>query len=849
MTPEKVSPFASDLKEPTSTKNLSPLQQVLCVIQDEAMQHALFNHDYFELLNLIYQADTNGSYPKLGIIKNTVDQDKSKTHFKDAWLAGEIKKIVARERENKRQQVAQEKQQYIEKLVELTQQFIKKIIQSQNKAIESSDDIVNAFNKISENNNDLDNNTLKSLRKIILSINDSQKSLQVTSHAIKNAVTQEAEQQFEYDLRSWDTIKSIMLEIVGKKEREFLPEPAAWMTRSIGNDFKYPRSCHGTPQWNQLDTSSMNTVLPHVFALQGPNARFKETREGFVKGLLAAKPAVVIALGNWGEDFLAYHKSGDFDEFHIEAGSVSTSSSSKKVTITDTQKASHSFELINIRVKDNYPIFLDNAALNQFYKMYQQSKQGQPIVAHCTSGVGRTGEALLFFLLMDALNKDERLRIAVDRLLSPVLTVQETLQQADDVVYIGEVIRRCLFSMRKNRPQVQVVEQYYASHYHLFLFRAVQLDYSEQQINELREHLGLIKNRELWEGYRLGSLNALKDWSVDPSLELQDQDNLHPVPAPSDDVIKPVLLPPLTNRDLKDEFLRLSDITSGFNRMVRQFQREDKQWLQQHPHEKKLPLRFPDEDKVKEKIVGLNKLYEAMRKQFGIKFKKVESSREVGQGVMAIEYASTSIKATKKKEEQHTKARTVIEKLTKDRYEFFNDDKWVLIYKDKQPLQLSAGKSLPLLEGFIKEMKELMLFLNNIILENSMTDKENRVFTLFRQLTTTLGELSELSSQISAQFVGREAVSQRKGLLTTAKSLSSMFGGGETKPRRSSIGGDTPAPTNLDQPASGNPNKNPISKVTQRMSWLAPSKKDDTEKKDEQKQKGSRKSLFKPFGK
>jgi len=201
--------------------------------------------------------------------------------------------------------------------------------------------------------------------------------------------------------------------------------------------------------------------------------------------------AQVLSLGESPDDFNSYTSvSGPVvvDGYTIAVEEVDNPSHAyyaHRLEIKSQEGITHSSYLTNIPVTDNIPLNFSFQAAQAFLGVYNNATLTSPVVVHCASGVGRTGQVRLLFRALDVIKSDSRFRNAIDTLLKTGLIVE------DEQKYVSSAIRQMAFKLRKIRYALQVESQYTGSFEQLLLLRATQLGCNNEAYCKLQEALGV----------------------------------------------------------------------------------------------------------------------------------------------------------------------------------------------------------------------------------------------------------------------------------------------------------------------------------------------------------------------
>ncbi len=276
---------------------------------------------------------------------------------------------------------------------------------------------------------------------------------------------------------------------------EFLPEDWCQEIMSDG-DYFYPNSSS-----NHLMSWSAHLDKNKIIAAAGPGAQAHYSSEQkckFFNLILQEKPKQILALGRTGNDFFDYFQLSEQKEVKL----IYQETNQEKIEYTITKEKNqyglritlktelqqHSLYYNQIEVYDNSPVHLKVDDLPKLLAIYNNYDEGNRLLIHCASGVGRTGQVRWLFALLDRFKVDPEFSRLIDSLLD------NNKLKLNEGNYIIKVFTEELYRLRKIRYAVQDQKQIEDCLPMILLLRATQLNNSKQDLEKLYQEL--YKNKQ-----------------------------------------------------------------------------------------------------------------------------------------------------------------------------------------------------------------------------------------------------------------------------------------------------------------------------------------------------------------
>ncbi|MDP1574566.1 MAG: hypothetical protein Q8L78_06525 [Coxiellaceae bacterium] len=196
--------------------------------------------------------------------------------------------------------------------------------------------------------------------------------------------------------------------------------------------------------------------------------------------------------------------------------------------LTNTETGiTRAIHFTHIPVDDQKALNLANEELSALLNFYNQSKQGT-VLAHCDSGVGRTGQIALLLGIQNYFSNNPKVYEKV-LLLIEALIHDNPIDNAEVTKLITQLyttMARILNQLRKIRYSVEQPEQFLSSFAQTLLLSATDAHYPDDEIDLLRERLGVTKPIRIIARHTEEDFSTTTSISASPIIERNAADGI-----------------------------------------------------------------------------------------------------------------------------------------------------------------------------------------------------------------------------------------------------------------------------------------------------------------------------------
>ncbi len=294
-----------------------------------------------------------------------------------------------------------------------------------------------------------------------------------------------------------DDKQNNLLEFLREKISNFIPTEHAEYTESTTSfEKKYPSSSeqklsglfahHFFPI--DVTTESVGLIVTNTPCAASPKITDYETENNnrqvsMLQMIRDQEVKHIIAIGS-----LSDSKQLNYANYCSSGIKSELIDSTLRVISEDISIHEASFTQLNVGDEKNLRLnFTELQTILTFHKHYQSEK----VLVHCPDGVGKSAQINLLFALLDQMAINETLKTACDNLIeSQINGSNDTSATKKHIKSIFSVIKTTLTSLRKIRVSIETQNQFVDTVTHLLSLRALQCNYSEQDIEKLIESVG-----------------------------------------------------------------------------------------------------------------------------------------------------------------------------------------------------------------------------------------------------------------------------------------------------------------------------------------------------------------------
>lgn len=203
--------------------------------------------------------------------------------------------------------------------------------------------------------------------------------------------------------------------------------------------------------------------------------------DNFLALIMKKKPWCIVALGKAGDYENYWLKDYESERFLVKVEKIPNTINGRRLVITDRSNSKqHRLDVVNIEVEDQTAIMFGPDGAKQFLYIWGKTDLKNPVLVHCVSGIGRTGQVKWLFGLLNELKENKRFATLIDDSFHRKLNNEEK----QEIVNIAEQV---LAGYRKTRFTMEAEPQLLATMPALFMLRAVQLNLAPSVIIQIQE--------------------------------------------------------------------------------------------------------------------------------------------------------------------------------------------------------------------------------------------------------------------------------------------------------------------------------------------------------------------------